>query len=211
MEIIIHTENFKSAAVSHMIVSSMLIHVRNKEMKWVERQKRRKTEVTYERRKEVVQLWVFVFSPDIYCCGLLSTRKSDCTGLPQSMLVCGSTPAQRGQSRVMMKGSMSLISWYNKGHFRFLTNSYSPTKQGKWCSDAPATKTLKEDLYCWIINIWWETVHTVYALMHKMDVFIFVGKQKCAIMCGKSLWVPANLTVFKHSCQGKSVRACNPW
>ncbi|XP_068597824.1 piggyBac transposable element-derived protein 5 [Brachionichthys hirsutus] len=67
---------------------------------------------------------------DIYCCGLLSTRKSDCTGLPQSMLVCGSTPAQRGQSQVMMKGSMSLISWYNKGHFRFLTNGYSPMKQG---------------------------------------------------------------------------------
>lgn len=70
-------------------------------------------------------------SPDIYCCGLLSTRKSDCTGLPQSMLVCGSTPAQRGQSRIMMKGSMSLISWYNKGHFRFLANAYSPTKKGK--------------------------------------------------------------------------------
>ncbi|TNM99623.1 hypothetical protein fugu_012656 [Takifugu bimaculatus] len=67
---------------------------------------------------------------DIFCCGLLSTRKSDCTGLPQSMLVCGSTPAQRGQSRIMMKGSLSLISWYNKGHFRFLTNSYSPTRQG---------------------------------------------------------------------------------
>ncbi|XP_037128266.1 piggyBac transposable element-derived protein 5 [Syngnathus acus] len=67
---------------------------------------------------------------DIYCCGLLSTRKSDCTGLPQSMLVCGSTPAQRGHWRVMMQGSMSLISWYNKGHFRFLTNAYSPTKQG---------------------------------------------------------------------------------
>lgn len=67
---------------------------------------------------------------DIFCCGLLSTRKSDCTGLPQSMLVCSSTPAQRGQSRVMMKGSMSLISWYNKGHFRFLSNAYSPTKQG---------------------------------------------------------------------------------
>uniref|UniRef100_A0A3B3TXZ7 PiggyBac transposable element derived 5 n=1 Tax=Poecilia latipinna TaxID=48699 RepID=A0A3B3TXZ7_9TELE len=67
---------------------------------------------------------------DIYCCGLLSTRKSDCTGLPQSMLVCSSTPAQRGQSRVMMKGSMSLISWYNKGHFRFITNAYSPTKEG---------------------------------------------------------------------------------
>lgn len=30
----------------------------------------------------------------------------------------------------MMKGSLSLISWYNKGHFRFLTNGYSPTKQG---------------------------------------------------------------------------------
>lgn len=70
-------------------------------------------------------------SLDIYCCGLLSTRKSDCTGLPQNMLVCSSTPAQRGQSRVMMKGSMSLISWYNKGHFRFLTNAYSPTKQGE--------------------------------------------------------------------------------
>lgn len=81
-----------------------------------------------------------LLSPDIYCCGLLSTRKSDCTGLPQSMLVCGSTPAQRGQWRVMMKGSLSLISWYNKGHFRFLTNSYSPTKQGEshsGCSQSP--------------------------------------------------------------------------
>ncbi|XP_030235731.1 piggyBac transposable element-derived protein 5 [Gadus morhua] len=67
---------------------------------------------------------------NIYCCGLLSTRKSDCTGLPQCMLVCGSTPVQRGQSQVMMKDSMSLISWYNKGHFRFLTNAYSPIKQG---------------------------------------------------------------------------------
>ncbi|KAG7279911.1 hypothetical protein CRUP_021544 [Coryphaenoides rupestris] len=66
----------------------------------------------------------------IYCCGLLSTRKSDCTGLPQCMLVSGSTAVQRGQSQVMMQGSMSLISWYNKGHFRFLTNAYSPTKQG---------------------------------------------------------------------------------
>jgi hypothetical protein len=47
------------------------------------------------------------------------------------MLVCGSTPVQRGQSQVMMKDSMSLISWYNKGHFRFLTNAYSPTKQGE--------------------------------------------------------------------------------
>ncbi|CAG10091.1 unnamed protein product, partial [Tetraodon nigroviridis] len=70
----------------------------------------------------------------IFCCGLLSTRKSDCTGLPQSMLVCGSAPAQRGQWRIMMKGSLSLISWYNKGHFRFLTNGYSPTKQGGCCS-----------------------------------------------------------------------------
>lgn len=76
------------------------------------------------------------FPPDIYCCGLLSTRKSDCTGLPQNMLVCGATPAQRGQSRVMMQGTMSLISWYNKGHFRFLTNSYSPTKQGR--TETPA-------------------------------------------------------------------------
>ncbi|KAM6956110.1 piggyBac transposable element-derived protein 5 [Aplochiton taeniatus] len=67
---------------------------------------------------------------DIYCCGLLSTRKSDCTGLPQCMLVCGATPAQRGQSSVMMRGSMSLISWYNKGHFRFLTNAYAPNQQG---------------------------------------------------------------------------------
>lgn len=119
---------------------------------------------------------IFVFSPDIYCCGLLSTRKSDCTGLPQSMLVCGSTPAQRGQSRVMMKGSMSLISWYNKGHFRFLTNSYSPTKQGKRCSDAPATKTLKEDLSCRIINIWRETIHTV----------CINAQNGCIYSCGKA-------------------------
>ncbi|CAF88530.1 unnamed protein product, partial [Tetraodon nigroviridis] len=39
-----------------------------------------------------------------------------------------------GQWRIMMKGSLSLISWYNKGHFRFLTNGYSPTKQGGCCS-----------------------------------------------------------------------------
>ena len=25
---------------------------------------------------------------------------------------------------------MSLICWYNKGHFRFLTNAYSPVQQG---------------------------------------------------------------------------------
>lgn len=69
--------------------------------------------------------------PEIYCCGLLSTRKSDCTGLPQSMLVNPESPQQRGQSRSMMRGNTSLISWYNKGHFRFLTNAYSPTKKGK--------------------------------------------------------------------------------
>ncbi|XP_076831424.1 piggyBac transposable element-derived protein 5 [Brachyhypopomus gauderio] len=67
---------------------------------------------------------------NIYCCGLLSTRKSDCTGLPQSMLRNPEGPQQRGQSRIQMKGSTSLISWYNKGNFRFLTNAYSPTKQG---------------------------------------------------------------------------------
>lgn len=52
------------------------------------------------------------------------------------MLVCGSTPAQRGQWRITMKGSVSLISWYNKGHFRFLTNAYSPSKQGGCCRPA---------------------------------------------------------------------------
>ncbi|XP_048862422.1 piggyBac transposable element-derived protein 5 [Brienomyrus brachyistius] len=66
----------------------------------------------------------------IYCCGLLSSRKSDCTGLPQSMLATTGGPPQRGQSRIKMNGDMSLISWYNKGHFRFLTNAYSPTKEG---------------------------------------------------------------------------------
>lgn len=40
----------------------------------------------------------------------------------------------------MMKGSLSLISWYNKGHFRFLTNGYSPTKQGGCCSDCGAQR-----------------------------------------------------------------------
>ena len=54
------------------------------------------------------------------------------------MLACGATPAHRGHSRVMMKGGVSLISWYNKGHFRFLTNAYSPTKQGGCCPDATA-------------------------------------------------------------------------
>ncbi|KAM9477629.1 piggyBac transposable element-derived protein 5 [Clarias gariepinus] len=67
---------------------------------------------------------------DIYCCGLLSTRKSDCTGLPGSMLRNPEGPQQRGQSHIKMNGNMSLISWYNKGNFRFLSNAYSPIKQG---------------------------------------------------------------------------------
>uniref|UniRef100_A0A3Q1MHN7 PiggyBac transposable element derived 5 n=1 Tax=Bos taurus TaxID=9913 RepID=A0A3Q1MHN7_BOVIN len=66
----------------------------------------------------------------IYCCGLLSSRKSDCTGLPPSMLSSPATPPARGQHSIRMKGSMSLICWYNKGHFRFLTNAYSPVQQG---------------------------------------------------------------------------------
>lgn len=71
-----------------------------------------------------------VLCVDIYCCGLLSTRKSDCTGLPASMLRNPEGPQQRGQSHIKMKGNMSLISWYNKGNFRFLSNAYSPIKQG---------------------------------------------------------------------------------
>ncbi|XP_070590042.1 piggyBac transposable element-derived protein 5 [Erythrolamprus reginae] len=67
---------------------------------------------------------------DIYCCGLLSTRKSDCTGLPSSMLNNPETPQSRGHYRIKMKGNMSLICWYNKGYFRFLTNAYSPHQQG---------------------------------------------------------------------------------
>ncbi|XP_016326616.1 piggyBac transposable element-derived protein 5-like [Sinocyclocheilus anshuiensis] len=66
----------------------------------------------------------------IYCCGLLSTRKSDCTGLPQSMLINTEAPQQRGQSHIKMRGNMSIINWYNKGNFRFLTNAYPPTKEG---------------------------------------------------------------------------------
>uniref|UniRef100_A0A2K5U854 PiggyBac transposable element derived 5 n=4 Tax=Cercopithecinae TaxID=9528 RepID=A0A2K5U854_MACFA len=66
----------------------------------------------------------------IYCCGLLSVRKSDCTGLPLSMLTNPATPPARGQYQIKMKGNMSLICWYNKGHFRFLTNAYSPVQQG---------------------------------------------------------------------------------
>ncbi|XP_044276628.1 piggyBac transposable element-derived protein 5 isoform X1 [Varanus komodoensis] len=67
---------------------------------------------------------------DIYCCGLLSARKSDCTGLPSSMLNNSDAPQSRGQYRIKMKGNMSLICWYNKGYFRFLTNAYSPVQQG---------------------------------------------------------------------------------
>ncbi len=73
----------------------------------------------------------YVPSAGIYCCGLLSTRKSDCTGLPQSMLINTEAPQQRGQSHIKMRGNMSIINWYNKGNFRFLTNAYSPTKEGK--------------------------------------------------------------------------------
>ncbi|XP_044867282.1 piggyBac transposable element-derived protein 5 isoform X4 [Mauremys mutica] len=67
---------------------------------------------------------------EIYCCGLLSSRKSDCTGLPPSMLHNPDAPQSRGQYRIKMRGNMSLICWYNKGHFRFLTNAYSPVQQG---------------------------------------------------------------------------------
>ncbi|KAM8952588.1 piggyBac transposable element-derived protein 5 isoform 2-T2 [Pelodytes ibericus] len=67
---------------------------------------------------------------DIYCCGLLSSRKSDCTGLPLSMLNNTEVPQSRGQYGIRMKGNMSLICWYNRGHFRFLTNAYSPLQQG---------------------------------------------------------------------------------
>ncbi|XP_006011579.1 piggyBac transposable element-derived protein 5 [Latimeria chalumnae] len=66
----------------------------------------------------------------IYCCGLLSSRKSDCTGLPQSMLTNPEFPPLRGQYKIKMKGNLSLICWYNKGYFRFLTNAYSPVQQG---------------------------------------------------------------------------------
>ncbi|KTG02473.1 hypothetical protein cypCar_00015393 [Cyprinus carpio] len=66
----------------------------------------------------------------IYCCGLLSTRKSDCTGLPQSMLINTEATQQRGQSHIKMRGNLSIINWYNKGNFRFLTNAYPPTKEG---------------------------------------------------------------------------------
>ncbi|XP_056422894.1 piggyBac transposable element-derived protein 5 isoform X2 [Hyla sarda] len=67
---------------------------------------------------------------DIYCCGLLSSRKSDCTGLPLSMMSNTEIPLSRGQYKIRMKGNMSLICWYNKGHFRFLSNAFSPFQQG---------------------------------------------------------------------------------
>lgn len=79
---------------------------------------------------DAVRLICVVVCVDIYCCGLLSTRKSDCTGLPVSMLRNPEGSQQRGQSHIKMKGNMSLISWYNKGNFRFLSNAYSPIKQG---------------------------------------------------------------------------------
>lgn len=46
------------------------------------------------------------------------------------MLSNPATAPARGQHRIKMKGNMSLICWYNKGHFRFLTNAYSPVQQG---------------------------------------------------------------------------------
>lgn len=46
------------------------------------------------------------------------------------MLASPATPPARGQHRIRTKGNMSLICWYNKGHFRFLTNAYSPVQQG---------------------------------------------------------------------------------
>ncbi|XP_073516337.1 piggyBac transposable element-derived protein 5 [Phyllobates terribilis] len=67
---------------------------------------------------------------DIYCCGLLSSHKSDCTGLPLTMMTNTEVPLSRGQDRIRMKGKMSFICWYNKGHFRFLSNAYSPIQQG---------------------------------------------------------------------------------
>uniref|UniRef100_A0A8C6ZI48 PiggyBac transposable element derived 5 n=1 Tax=Nothoprocta perdicaria TaxID=30464 RepID=A0A8C6ZI48_NOTPE len=80
---------------------------------------------------------------EIYCCGLLSARKSDCTGLPPTMLNNPETPQARGQYRIKMKGNMSLICWYNKGHFRFLTNAYSPVQQGQ----KPLTKRFHPHLF----------------------------------------------------------------
>lgn len=47
------------------------------------------------------------------------------------MLTNPATPPARGQHQIRTKGNMSLICWYNKGHFRFLTNAYSPVQQGE--------------------------------------------------------------------------------
>lgn len=64
------------------------------------------------------------------------------------MLTNPATPLARGQYQIRTKGNMSLICWYNKGHFRFLTNAYSPVQQGecgyrKWgASRAQAWRTL---------------------------------------------------------------------
>lgn len=46
------------------------------------------------------------------------------------MLTNPATPLARGQHQIRTKGNMSLICWYNKGHFRFLTNAYSPVQKG---------------------------------------------------------------------------------
>lgn len=60
------------------------------------------------------------------------------------MLTNPATPPARGQHRIRMKGNMSLICWYNKGHFRFLTNAYSPVQQG---GHRPGC--------CWAEGTWW--------------------------------------------------------
>lgn len=51
------------------------------------------------------------------------------------MLTNPAMPLARGQHRIRTKGSMSLICWYNKGYFRFLTNAYSPVQQGGGTTD----------------------------------------------------------------------------
>ncbi|XP_078727897.1 piggyBac transposable element-derived protein 5 isoform X2 [Lampetra fluviatilis] len=66
----------------------------------------------------------------IHCCGLLSPRKSDCTGLPRMALTGPKHPLARGQHSALIKGGTSLLCWSNKSLFRFLTNAYSPLKQG---------------------------------------------------------------------------------
>ncbi|XP_010838246.1 PREDICTED: piggyBac transposable element-derived protein 5 [Bison bison bison] len=94
----------------------------------------------------------------IYCCGLLSSRKSDCTGLPPSMLSSPATPPARGQHSIRMKGSMSLICWYNKGHFRFLTNAYSPVQQGEavrlaFADDLSSSPSSESMTLVWVWNV----------------------------------------------------------